>query len=256
MQHAIRWGKMEVAPITHIGWTASKRWKNRWARFWMRYAGLSTMGRAATLCAALFAPPHKERVYLSKFNLQGYISFRAKLFHKQMYIGNHVFIDDHALLFDRYQGGVLRLGSEVRIYRYNILETAYGGTLEIGDRVSIHPKCQLNAYVSGIRIGSGTMLAPCCALYSYDHGLELGQPIRNQPLRSRGGIHIGSEAWLGYGTIVLDGVTIGDGAVIGAGSVVTQNVPDNTIAVGNPARVVRHRRDFSVQKPFGETQEN
>ncbi len=63
-----------------------------------------------------------------------------------------------------------------------------------------------------------------------------------QPLQTKGGIFIHDEAWLGYGVIVLSGVQIGKGAVIGAGSVVTRDVPDNAIAVGVPARVVRMRR--------------
>lgn len=231
-----------------MGWAVPKRWNRRWTRFWMRYAGLNTLGRVATSFAALFAPPHKERIYLSGLNEQGYISARAKLFHNQLYLGKHLFIDDHALLFQRRQGGALRLGNKVRIFRYNILETGYGGTLEIDDNASIHPKCQLNAYVSSIYIGFGTMLAPCCALYAYDHGLDPDRLIREQPLKSRGGIHIGKEAWLGYGSIVLDGVTIGDGAVVGAGSVVTRDVPEYSIAAGNPARVVKHRKDLKSSK--------
>ena len=67
--------------------------------------------------------------------------------------------------------------------------------------------------------------------------------MKRQPLETRGGIRIGDGACLGYGVIVLDGVTIGDGAVIGAGSVVTRNVPENAIAVGNPAHVVATRGD-------------
>ena len=55
---------------------------------------------------------------------------------------------------------------------------------------------------------------------------------------------IDDDAWLGYGVIVLDGVKIGKGAVIGAGSVVTRDVPDETIAVGVPARVVKRRCDL------------
>lgn len=235
---------MELKPSAHIGWTRPNRLKKRWIHFWMRYAGLTFTGRAATLLATLFAPPHKERIYLSNLNPQGYISVRARLFHDRLYLGSHVFIDDHALLFQRRQGGDLKIGNNVSIFRYNILETGYGGSLEIGDNASIHPKCQLNAYVSRIHIGSGTMLAPCCALYSYDHGLTLERPIREQPLKSSGGIHIGKEAWLGYGCIVLDGVTIGDGAAIGAGSVVTRDVPAYAVALGNPARVVKHRKDI------------
>ncbi|MBN2177274.1 MAG: hypothetical protein JW722_06415 [Demequinaceae bacterium] len=52
-------------------------------------------------------------------------------------------------------------------------------------------------------------------------------------------ITIHDDAWIGAGTIIMAGVTIGEGAVIGAGSIVTKDVPANTIAVGNPARVVR-----------------
>ena len=52
-------------------------------------------------------------------------------------------------------------------------------------------------------------------------------------------INIGDGCWLGGGVIVLPGVTIGDGAVIGAGSVVTKDIPANSLAVGNPCRVIR-----------------
>ena len=235
---------MAYNSISYTGWALPNRFKRRWIRFWMRHAGLGAFGRISTACAALLAPPHKERAFLAGMNKKGYISVRAKLFHKQLHLGEHVFIDDHTLIFQRSQGGEVKIGSRVSIFRYNILETGYGGTLEIGDYASIHPKCQLNAYVSHISIGSGTMLAPCCALYPYDHGFQPARLIREQPLTSRGGIRIGSEAWLGYGCIVLDGVTIGDGAVVGAGSVVTRDIPEYAIAHGNPARVVGHRKDL------------
>ena len=54
-----------------------------------------------------------------------------------------------------------------------------------------------------------------------------------------GDIIIKRGAWLGTGVTVLGGVTIGEGAIIGAGSVVTKNIPDFTIAAGNPAKVVK-----------------
>jgi len=255
MRYAIGKIKVDVYPVKHIGRAAPRRWKNWWTRFWMRYAGLNLFGRIATGLATLFAPPHKERIYLSRMNRQGYISLRAKLFHRELYLGRHLFIDDHALIFQRCQGGPIKIGNNVAIFRYNILETGYGGSLNVEDKVSIHPKCQINAYVSHIHIGQGTMLAPCCALYSYDHGFAASQSIRAQALRSRGGIRIGKEAWLGYGCIVLDGVNIGDGAVIGAGSVVNRDIPDYAIAAGNPARIVKHRRDARPSKtrePFHE----
>ncbi|HEY8900000.1 MAG TPA: acyltransferase [Chthoniobacterales bacterium] len=57
--------------------------------------------------------------------------------------------------------------------------------------------------------------------------------------RPRSPIVIKKGAWIGARVIVLKGVTIGEGAVIGAGSVVTKDVPDWTVAAGNPARVIR-----------------
>ena len=53
-----------------------------------------------------------------------------------------------------------------------------------------------------------------------------------------GKVHIGSDVFIGWGTIILPGVTIGDRVVIGAGSVVTKDIPENSVAVGNPCRVV------------------
>ncbi|HTB80539.1 MAG TPA: DapH/DapD/GlmU-related protein [Opitutaceae bacterium] len=52
-------------------------------------------------------------------------------------------------------------------------------------------------------------------------------------------VSIGENVWVGARSIILKGVTIGDNAVIGAGSLVTRSVPPNTLAVGNPARVVK-----------------
>jgi acetyltransferase-like isoleucine patch superfamily enzyme len=58
---------------------------------------------------------------------------------------------------------------------------------------------------------------------------------------TKGNVIIGNDVWIGFGTTILSGVTIGDGAVLGACSVVTQNVPPYAIVAGNPARIVRYR---------------
>lgn len=52
---------------------------------------------------------------------------------------------------------------------------------------------------------------------------------------------IGSDVWIGYGAVVLSGITIGDSSIIAAGAVVTSDIPSNSVAVGNPARVVGKR---------------
>ena len=67
-------------------------------------------------------------------------------------------------------------------------------------------------------------------------------------------IKIGNGCWLGGGVIILPGVTIGDGCVIGGGSVVTKDIPPNSLAVGNPCRVIRkineEARNGSVPEPL------
>lgn len=63
---------------------------------------------------------------------------------------------------------------------------------------------------------------------------------------NRGDIMIGNDVWIGYGTIILSGVTIGDGAIVGAHSLVTKDIPPYTIAGGVPARPIRKR--FSEEK--------
>ena len=101
----------------------------------------------------------------------------------------------------------------------------------------------MHAGLASIRIGSGVLIGPNCAVYSYDHGTGPDTSIRQQPLTTKGDVHIGDDSWLGFGVIVLSVVRIGKGAVIGAGSVVTSDIPDNAVAIGIPARVVKMRCD-------------
>lgn len=217
----------------------------RWTRFWMQRAGLSYFGRIATRLATWFAPPHKARVSLARMNPQGYIAPSVTIYHSDLRLGAHIFVDERVVIFQREGGGPIELGDRVYIYRDTIIETGYGGRLVVGAETSIHPRCQINAYKVPIQIGCGVMIAPSCALYPYDHGVAPDRPIIAQPLVSRGGIVIGDGAWLGVGVIVLGGVQIGKGAVIGAGSVVTSDVPDGAIAVGVPARVIKMRSDLA-----------
>jgi acetyltransferase-like isoleucine patch superfamily enzyme len=215
-----------------------------WSRFWMNFAGLGPGGRLATRMAILFALPHKARVYLAHMNKKGYVAPSSVIHHSELHLGSHVFMDDRVIIFQRTNGGPVMIGNEVCIYRDSILETGYGGTLTIGDKASIHPRCQINAYLSPIEIGPGVMMAPNCALYPYNHNVLPGRPIRKQPIYSKGGITIGAEAWLGFGVIVLGGVRIGEGAAVGAGSIVTEDIPDGAVAVGAPARVVKMRSEL------------
>jgi acetyltransferase-like isoleucine patch superfamily enzyme len=219
----------------------SPKLRKIWMQFWMRHAGLSISGRTAAYIASWAAPPHKKRVMLARMSKNGFIEGTATIHHRNLEMGQHCFIGDRVIILQKKSGGKVKIGNYVNIYRDTIIETDLGGDLTIGDHASIHPRCQINAYVSSVTINKGVMIAPNCAIYPHTHGLELGTPIREQPLVSKGPILIDDEAWLGFGFIVLGGVRIGKGAAVGAGAVVAHDLPDNAIAVGNPAKVIRFR---------------
>lgn len=207
----------------------------------MKFAHTRNFGKMATHFASLFSPPYYGRSYLAKINSEGYISPSAVIHHSDLKFGSHVFIDDRVLIFQGNHGGSVELGNNVRLYRDTIIQNGMGGSVRIEDNIVIQPRCQFSAYLSSIEIRRGAQIAPNCAFYPYDHSYEPGQPIHKQPLRSKGGILIDEDSWLGFNVIVLDGVKIGKGAIVGAGAVVTRDIPDGVIAAGNPARVIRER---------------
>lgn len=98
-----------------------------------------------------------------------------------------------------------------------------------------------------VTIGARSMLGPNCQI------LTAGHPVNDHEMR-RGGwengspVHIGEDVWLGGGVTVVGGVSIGDRAVIGAGAVVTRDIPADSIAVGNPARVIKMRDDQKLER--------
>ena len=207
----------------------------------MSRAGLSRAGRVATRLACLFAPPYMARFYLSRLTPRPYIDPEARVYHKRFSLGAHAFVADRVLIYQAAGGGSIDLGDRVHVLRDSVLETGQGGNIAVGDGTFLHPRAQLMAYLGDVRIGRDCTIAPGCAFYAYNHGTRAGQLVKEQPVESRGGIHLGDGVWLGFGVMVTDGVSIGAGAVVGAGSVVTRDVPENAIAAGNPAQVIRLR---------------
>lgn len=123
----------------------------------------------------------------------------------------------------------------------------YGRNIHIGNNVSINMNCTL-VDCNKIIIGNNVLIASNVQLYTATHPVELSERLTpDWDLNSKEyfcrtyalPIKIGDGCWLGGGVIVLPGVTIGNGSVIGAGSVVTRDIPSNSVAVGNPCRVIR-----------------
>ncbi len=218
-----------------------RRIKRPWARFWMRFAGLSRMGRLATRLAEFATLPYKGRKLLAFMGENGYIASSAIVHHDNLQVGEHAFIGDDVCIYNVAGGGAFRLGARSSIHKGCIVEMGDAGVLTIGRDTHIQPNCQLSVYKGALEIGDKVQIAPRCAFYPYNHRFDAGIPIKEQPLFTKGGIRIDDDVWLGYGVVVLDGVHIGAGAVIGANSVVTTDIPENAIAVGSPAKVIKMR---------------
>lgn len=106
-----------------------------------------------------------------------------------------------------------------------------GKNIHIGRRVFINACCQFQDQ-GGIYIGDDVLIGHGVMLLTLNHGKL---PEERHDLLPKA-IHIGNNVWIGSGTVVLPGVTIGDNAIIGARSLVTKDIPANMIAIGSPAK--------------------
>ena len=112
--------------------------------------------------------------------------------------------------------------------------TDCGKNIKIGKNVFINACCRFQDQ-GGIEIGDGSLIGHNTTIATLNHDFN---PLKRQNLTPRP-VKIGKNVWIGSDCTILPGVEIGDGAIIGAGSVVTKSIPANTIAVGNPARVIK-----------------
>lgn len=145
-----------------------------------------------------------------------------------IYIGNNTIIRDKAWLaavpLTGYTEAELRIGSNCQIGHYN--EIFATKKIEIGDGVLTADR----VYISD-------------NLHRYD---DINLPILKQKIKQIGEVSIGDGTWLGIGVCVL-GSKIGKNCVIGSNSVVTKDIPDYSVAVGIPARIIK-RFDFSINQ--------
>ncbi len=122
----------------------------------------------------------------------------------------------------------------------------YGHNIYFGNNCEVNMNCTF-LDDNKIIIGDNALIAPNVQIYTAFHpthyldrfGDEKEDGSFSFCKTQSAPVIIGNNVWIGGGTIILPGVKIGDNVVIGAGSVVTKDIPDNTIAYGNPCRVVR-----------------
>jgi len=112
----------------------------------------------------------------------------------------------------------------------------YGYNIELGENFySNHNLVILDP--AKVIFGDNCFVGPNCSFCTPEHPLDA--ETRNKGLEYAYPIKVGNNVWFGSNVVVTGGVTIGDNSVIGAGSTVVKDIPSNSVAVGNPCRVIK-----------------
>ncbi len=163
-----------------------------------------------------------------------HILFGNPLFRHGIRFGKNSYIREHAII--RRHGGGIRLGHNCKILPYSRIQCIdskskilFGDGVFIGYRFSCLCK-------EKIEIGNHALIASDVFISDSNHSTDKRVGFNTLIAKP---VKIGSDCWIGEKVIILPGVTIGEGCIIGAGSVVTKSIPSNSIAVGNPAKVIK-----------------
>lgn len=166
-------------------------------------------------------------------------------------LGRGVYLD-HGVYLHACPAGIA-IGDETFVMKnailhvYNFRDLPNAGIV-IGSRSLIGEGCVLRGQ-GGITVGDDVYFAPLVQVLAVNHVFhDTTRPISHQGITAEG-IAIGDGSWVGAGAIILDGVHIGRNVVVGAGAVVTKDVPDYSLVLGNPARVVRDLRAEPLDLP-------
>lgn len=123
----------------------------------------------------------------------------------------------------------------------------YGTNIEVGKNFFANYNCTI-LDVAKVRVGDNCQMAPNVAVYTAGHPIH--PAARNSGYEYGKEVVIGDNVWIGGNALICPGVHIGDNVVVGAGSVVTKDIPDWSIAAGNPCRVIRRITEEDRRKLF------
>lgn len=199
-----------------------------------------SMHRSVQIIRGLFLKP-----FLKKSAGLIFVGKRVKVRHGyQITAGKNLILEDNVSLNALSTNGI-KLGDHVSIARDCILfctgVIAHKGIgITIGDRTGISARAYF-AGQGGITIGDDVIMGPGVQIFSENHNFsDAVITIKEQGITKQT-VVIGNNCWLGAGTTILAGVTVGDGCVIAAGSVVNKSIPANSIVAGVPAKVIKSR---------------
>jgi acetyltransferase-like isoleucine patch superfamily enzyme len=134
----------------------------------------------------------------------------------------------------------MEIGRWVHIGDKNTIR-CHEGSLRIGDKVVLGRDNVINTYLD-IELGDSVLMADWCYVCDFDHKMDsLELPIKDQGI-VKSPVRIGPDTWVAAKVSVLRGTSVGRGCVLGAHAVVKGEIPDFSIAVGSPAKVVKNRK--------------
>lgn len=123
--------------------------------------------------------------------------------------------------------------------------------IHFGDSIQLNDYVHISS-VKSVTIGDDVLIASHVYISDNSHGSYKGDKNDTSPLiiptkrpYYTAPVKIGNRVWIGEGVIIMPGVTIGDGSIIGAHSIVNKDVPENTIAAGSPAKVIKHWNEIT-----------
>jgi acetyltransferase-like isoleucine patch superfamily enzyme len=183
----------------------------------------------------------RHRAYTPFYLVRYWRFFTWKARNPHIVTEGFVFLGKNVELYARKGYGRLILGKWVHIGNGNALR-AHEGTLRIGDKCVFGKDNTVNTYLD-IEFGAATIVADWVYVCDFDHVFtNVHMPIKDQGI-TKSPVRIGPDCWLGTKVTVLRGTTIGRGCVVAAHCLVNTDVPDFSVAVGVPVRVVRNRVD-------------
>ena len=182
----------------------------------------------------------RNRAYTPWYLVRYFRLLKFRIANPHIILRGMVFLGKNVEIHCRPGYGRMEIGRWVHIGDGNAIR-CHEGSLRIGDKAVFGRQNVINCYLD-IELGDAALVADWVYVCDFDHVIsDIRQPIKDQGI-VKAPVRIGPDTWIAAKVTVLRGTSVGRGCVLGAHAVVKGEVPDFSIAVGAPAKVVKNRK--------------